>query len=343
MLNEKFILQLKSLYKDAFPTDSANFVEYFFSGRLKNDLFNNVATVSDDKQLVSAGYIIKKPAKIFNKQETAYYLTALATFSEHRNKGYFTQLMQKLLINLYDKQVSFCFLYPFNHEFYLKYNFNNVSFCDKIIANGNKKCIEIKYTSNSQIPNDVLNQLATLDKKNDFDNRLTFGKEEILKKIGEFSADNVELCTYAYSNDTDSIFAYCFKNDKKVFFYVTNDKKMFFDLDALKGLEVFDFNQGEMPYIQARIVNIKTALQIAPLIIKKPFSIKIVDNLIKDNNAIFLVTPKSEGQDNIIKIIKEAKSNKLDFEFNIAELTKILLCGDGALVKPQRNCFIDQY
>jgi len=348
MQNENFISQLKNLYKDAFPIDSASFVEYFFNRQIKTESLSNVATVSNDNQLVSAGYIIKKPAIIFNRQETAYYLTALATFSEFRGKGYFNELIQKMLNNLYDREVPFCFLYPFNHEFYLKYGFNTISFCDKVVLAGGKKCVETLYQANSQISSDVISRLVGLEREiwksdiNKRNNKLVFGREELQQKIAEYAVDNIGLYTYGYTQEVNSIFAYCFKNNEKVFFYGVQekDRESFFHLEYFKGLKIFDFGGDNMPYIQARVVNIKSALEKVPIIGTKQISIKIIDNIMAENNGVFLVMPNKDRSGNIVKRID---SEKTDYSFEIGDLTKLLLCGNGVVVAKQRNVFIDQY
>ena len=363
MQAKNYLAQLKNLYKEAFSTDSAAFVEYFFDTQLKKHNLKNAEIVfantgTEKPAIASAGYIIKKPSFIHNKKQPAHYLTALATFITHRNKGYFDKLMQQLLQRLYKENVPFAFLYPFNHSFYLKYDFNTISHAAQLTLNGNdtnyieKICKgtgqfhifkEVSKTIDLVQAINLNNQINRANKKNKLaDNYLISNQKTIIEKIEEFSSDNVALCTYATKQNPSKPFAFCFKTANSIHYYKALNNEQFFNLASFSGLKVFDFfnldNQiNNSEYVQARIANVAAALTSATFIPQEDFVIKVIDNIIADNNATFLIS-----KNNPVKKL-EAIDTAPNFTYNINELTHLLLCGDDILVKKQKNYFCEQF
>jgi len=113
--------ELKNLYRECFPEDSAPCAEIILDYLSSAERFD----LSEDGKLRSALYLVDK--KLFYRGEIAAvsHIVALGTFVRDRKKGYAERLIKKVL-NESDK--PFVTLYPFNHAFYEKYNFAAVSF-----------------------------------------------------------------------------------------------------------------------------------------------------------------------------------------------------------------------
>ena len=182
-----------------------------------------------------------------------------------------------------------------------------------------------------------------------FDNRLIFKEKEITEKIGDYAADGIPLAVYS---DKGKPFAYCFKKDCRIFYYAASNMKKFAACEALKGFAYLDFRASSKPYIQARIVNAEAALRAAPYMresietaimrrgrpIGRPaIVLRVTDPLIAQNNRTFAITQEDGG----VSVQETGMSPALTL--TIAELTELLLLGDGKLIQKQKNIFTDQY
>ena len=382
-MQEEMVTQLKNLFLEAFYTDSTAYVEHFFNTQIEKEGLKNAVTITENDQIVSAGYIIKKPAFLHERHQSVYYLTALATKQEFRKKGYFSKLMQKMVTELYNKKIPYCFLYPFDHKFYLKYGFNNVSFCKQVELNGNKDdCIETEYKANTEIPKKIINQLVELEKAElsfwqgermcSFLNCLTFGEKEIRERIKEFSIDGKSLFTYSHKGHpgyginkklTDYLFAYCFKGSDKIYYYCANvfEKERLFNLKSLRYLKAFDFQaeKNTVPYIQARVTNVLEALKTAPFYTLDLFKkrslrnekivIKVVlDDLVKENNGIYEIIPTQgygfKAYNNEVKKIEVHKAHSISPDYTFNIKTLTKILLRGSdITHAQTNHFVEQY
>jgi len=325
--------KLKSLYKNAFPEDSQNFVDHFFLSIFNKD----IELVQKKGEIISAGCIVKKDGVILGKASPVMYLSALCTHSSHRNKGHFTTVLIRLLNTLYKRNVPFCFLYPFNHTFYKRYDFCDVSFCcvDKI--KGGEACVETCYTCNP--PKNILQVLARVEEAfyEGCDSHLTHTKHNFEHTLKEFAADGIPFSVYATSDNVDDIFAYGFTHKQKIIHYRTNDMQKFKRIESLKGYTFYDFTGATKPYIQARIVDVKAALQASTFLIKSPFTICVVDDWLKQNTATYRVENAK------VEKIAGLPNSAPNFSMSVAQLTQLLLVGDDILIKKQNNLFTDQY
>jgi len=246
-MNPKLLSQLKALYREGFPEDNETAVEWFFS-RMKDE---NIAYRIENGKIISAGYIIEKPAMLFGKKTILPFLTALATRKEYRGQGKIKLILDELFSRLRGRGHNFCALYPFNHEYYKRFGFCDVSFCaDKTIGGGEV----FKETLYSEPTEKLLSELVRLETafRKGFDNYLIFGKEEITAKFREFALDGVPLRAYS---DESGIFAYCFAHNNKIYHYATSDVDKFSKCEQLKGHTYYDFRRTVRPFVQGYILH----------------------------------------------------------------------------------------
>ena len=333
-METRILEQLKNLYRTGFPEDSESVVSAFFSRVVPE----NAAYVLADGKICSAGYIMEKPSVVFGKKEVLPYLSALSTHTHYRGQRKIKTVISELLSRLFERGAYVCALYPFDHFFYKRYGFSNVSFCAEKIIAGRENYAETVYMPDTEIPTALLKKIVQLETafKNGFDNYLIFGEQEVVGKIKEFFLEGLPLRIYS---DENGVFAYCFTQNRRIYHYATSDLKKFASCKCLAEYTYFDFCTSATPYLQARIVNAKRALCAAPYAVdfNKTVRLHIMDGLMQENNITVEIKVKN-GKAEVTTV-----DGIFDLTLDISELTTLLLEGDGNMIKKQKNLFTDQY
>jgi len=358
-MDPKTLTELKKLYRDGFPEDSEAAVSWFFS-RVNE---KNAAYFVTGGKPVSAGYIIDKPAVLWGRRRKMPYLSALSTKTEYRGQGLIRSVITELLSRLYRRGAPVCALYPFNHDYYKRFGFCDVSFCAERTIRGGETYPHLSITP----PFKELARVQSAFTK-PFTNRLVFGAKEILAKTEEFAVDGVPLYVYA---DGGKPFAYCFISGDQglgvrgqgngqlsdaaifqplavrrpppatrfIYHYAATDLEKFSRCEQLKGCAYIDFSESGRPYVQGRVVNAKAALEAAPYMphLNKTVVLRITDPLIAENNRAFKVTIQ-DGRAAAAETTEPPAQT-----LGIGELTQLLFLGDGLMVQKQKNIFTDQY
>jgi hypothetical protein len=107
---------LLKIWLDAFPDDSKEDVELFFSKFLKPD---KCAVWVENGIPVSMTFML--PAKLIVKEQTSLeliYIYAAATLTEYRGRGIFGTLLKKVHEALREKSIDACFLHPATSSLY---------------------------------------------------------------------------------------------------------------------------------------------------------------------------------------------------------------------------------
>ncbi len=124
-MDEPLLTELKELYRDGFPEDGEGDVDGFFA-RVKTE---NAVYLTENGKIISAGYVMDKPAVLFGQKTRIPYLSALSTLSAYRGQGKLKAVINGLFDKLYRRGDFACVLYPFNHDYYKRFGFCTVSFC----------------------------------------------------------------------------------------------------------------------------------------------------------------------------------------------------------------------
>lgn len=117
--------RLIGLYKECFPEDNEQTVQYMFKHILGEQ---NALYTFDNGNLASALYLVDKTLYLKKNTISLPYIVALGTAKEYRKKGYAEKLIESTLNVLYSCQVPFIALYPFKHSFYEKFHFITPSY-----------------------------------------------------------------------------------------------------------------------------------------------------------------------------------------------------------------------
>lgn len=113
----------KPLYQEAFFEDSAGFVKYYYSEKIKDNRI-----LADIEESVKS-MIMLNPYNIsvFNKKYYLDYIVAVATKTEYKRQGYMRRLLDKTLIDMNEIKVPFTYLIPANKDYYLPFDFSFVA------------------------------------------------------------------------------------------------------------------------------------------------------------------------------------------------------------------------
>ena len=113
----------KPLYQEAFFEDSAGFVKYYYSEKIKDNRI--LADIEDGvKSMIMLNpYTIS----VFNKKYCLDYIVAVATKKEYKRQGYMRRLLDKTLIDMNEIKVPFTYLIPANKDYYLPFDFSFVA------------------------------------------------------------------------------------------------------------------------------------------------------------------------------------------------------------------------
>lgn len=298
--------QLLKLYNDGFPHDSDDYARYFISSIPDN----NIATVSDGKNIVSAGYLVPKRAVLYGKEIKIDYFSAISTQSLFRGRGIVFGVIRELLEKSFVGGAVFAALNPFNFEYYKRYGFVDASYCGKRVINGGKNFI-IKRADYSDC--DVLADIF-LDYSAEFDFRQLCDTSYFKSLIDELSIDDGRIDLIYYKNKP---VAYVVIDCGELTKYAAFRHRNIDDIAEFKGMSYDDFARKELVFTQMRIVNVRRLLEF-DIFAEKNFQyvFNIRDEIIAENNGIFKVVCRN-NQVSVEAIDDECREAKA---IDIAEL-----------------------
>ncbi len=113
----------RTLWNEAFPEDSDEFCDYYFSEKTKD---NKIIVSGEDGRIFSM--INRNPYRIsLRKREViSDYIVGVATAESERNKGYMRSLMLAVLKDMDSEEMPFTFLMPARESLYLPYDFRYI-------------------------------------------------------------------------------------------------------------------------------------------------------------------------------------------------------------------------
>lgn len=321
--------ELLDLYFDAFPRDNEAYARLFIE-RARAD---NIVTYREGGRLLSAGYIVDKRAR-FGKEEIGLpYLSAVATRREHRGKGYAARIMQAAFDRLYARGESLTALYPFNHEYYLRYGYANASFCGKRVVSGGRVFAH-RPASRADIPAmaEVYRAFSA-----PYENCLLCGTDYFEALFLEVEADKNKIYLL---EDGNGIFAYAVVENGEIVNYAARSMRLFLRAALFRGMAVRDFSLKRQAYIQMRILNPLRFLALD--IYKKNFRrvrLSVTDPLLPQNTGVYLVTRRKREA---FAVTRCDDGSAADLAYTIGGLSQAVFLGRGVFER-RHMLFIDKY
>ncbi|MDR2201820.1 MAG: GNAT family N-acetyltransferase [Clostridiales bacterium] len=326
--------ELKAHYADGFPDDSPGFTDFFFD-RFAADS-NNVLTYRENGRLISAGYIVEKRARLFGRERTFPYMTALSTVSGERGKNKIVNVLRGGFYRLRKSGYAYFGLYPFSYDYYKRFSFADISFAKKSVVAGGEAAERRDITAATATKRDIESMAricAAMESR--FDNSLICGEKRARERLDEYSVDGTP-CSVLSLNGVDFAFAYV--ENGHLDYYACHSTGVFARAEPFKGLTYYDFDAPEAPYLQGRIVDAERALLDYPYAPNLDYgaTVKIADPMIEENDAAFAI--KIKGGAVSLKRVQSA-----DSVVGIDVLTARMFLGGGGIFSASKNFFCDNY
>ena len=112
----------KSLYREVFPEDTEEFLDFYYRERPKR-----ILAMEEDGQIIAMLHLNPFLFSFFGKEITASYIYAVATKKEKRRQGIMGELLQYSFQLLKEEGEAFCVLIPVSESIYSPYGFRTVA------------------------------------------------------------------------------------------------------------------------------------------------------------------------------------------------------------------------
>ncbi len=109
----------RGLWEEAFPEDSKAFDDYYFEEKLKDNRILVLENERIDAMIQLNPYLIQARGRRWRVD----YLVGVATRKERRHRGYMRQLLMRMMADMRQEQMPFCFLMPADEAIYRPFGF----------------------------------------------------------------------------------------------------------------------------------------------------------------------------------------------------------------------------
>ncbi len=169
-LKEEEKFWCRNLWEEAFPEDSKEFVNYYFKEKLKD---NRILALKEGEKIDAMIHLNPYLLNVRNLQWNVDYLVGVATDKKKRHRGYMSQLLHRMMADMSQEKVPFCFLMPADEAIYRPFGFTFI-FRKPIFKPGKKWGLEgqkvVSWTEFIQ--------------KEDITSKVAWWMNDWLKKIG---------------------------------------------------------------------------------------------------------------------------------------------------------------
>ena len=111
-------LKTRELYESCFDTGKKDYIDYYYSEIIKRNL---IFVCFDEDKIISMIHLNPYIYNICGNIDKVYYIIAVATKTEYRNKGIMNNLLECAMEYLKKNNVPFCFLMADNEKLYKTY------------------------------------------------------------------------------------------------------------------------------------------------------------------------------------------------------------------------------
>lgn len=113
----------RALYEEAFPEDSAAFVDYYYTEVVKD---NQIYVAEEDCGIRAMLHLNPYRVKLNGESNELNYIVAVATQKEYRKRGYMAALLKQALKDMYQEGGPFTYLMPAKESIYFPHDFRTV-------------------------------------------------------------------------------------------------------------------------------------------------------------------------------------------------------------------------
>ncbi len=116
-------IRTRALYEAVFPEDSASFVDYYYTEKIKD---NEIYVGIEEGEIVSMLHLNPYTLLVNGQEKPAHYIVAVATLPAYRHRGYMRALLTRALTDMAQAGEAFTFLMPVSEALYAPYDFCTV-------------------------------------------------------------------------------------------------------------------------------------------------------------------------------------------------------------------------
>lgn len=131
----------KDLWREAFPEDSEDFLDYYDQEKMS---INQVLVREENGVIQSMLHRNPYRLQVRDTFWDADYIVAVATRTDMRHRGYMRSLLIRMMTDMRERQMPFCFLMPAAEAIYTPFQFAFIY--DQPVWNL-KEDIKLKHTS----------------------------------------------------------------------------------------------------------------------------------------------------------------------------------------------------
>lgn len=276
----------RTLFKEGFPEDSDEYVEWF--------LDNKEYTVAINEEHTAILYLVPKRIRMHGKELNVTYIVAFSATKSVRGTGAAAEVMNAAIDYEREKGTPFVFLSPFNYEYYLQYGFVNI---DRILTSTDKPEYErVKITD--CVKGGEIMQIVRSNVGEKYDIAQIADHDELTKRFNEEITGGAEF--YALITKDGSIYGYELEARGRIYERFTQNMR-----------------RTRKPHVQARIACVESALK-ATKLNADGITIKV-----QDGDSIACLTLESHGGETKTQTITDVKD--VSEIVSISELTAVIL------------------
>lgn len=116
-------LQSRQLWEEAFPEDSRSFDDYYYREKIKD---NRILAACEDGRIQSMIQMNPYLVQAGNRRWRVDYLVGVATRKEKRHQGYMRRLLERMMDDMREEEMPFCFLMPAAEAIYRPFGFTYI-------------------------------------------------------------------------------------------------------------------------------------------------------------------------------------------------------------------------
>lgn len=276
----------RALFKEGFPEDSDEYVEWFLN--------NKDYTVVLNEEHTAVLYLVPKRIRMHGKELDVTYIVAFSATKSVRGTGVAEDVMYEAIYHEREKGTPFIFLSPFNYEYYLQYGFVNI---DRILTSMDKPEYERVKITDCVKGGEIMQKVRSNVGEN-YDIAQIADVDEIIKRFNEEITGGAEF--YALIKKDGSIYGYELEARGRIYERFTENMR-----------------RTRKPHVQARIACVESALRATKL------NVDSITIKVQDGDSIACMTIEShDGEINTRTLTDEKDVSEI---IDISELTAVLL------------------
>ena len=110
----------RDLWEEAFPEDSRSFGDFYYREKIKE---NRILAICEDERVQAMIQMNPYLIQAGSRRWRVDYLVGVATRKEKRHQGYMSRLLGRMMADMREEQMPFCFLMPADEAIYRPFGF----------------------------------------------------------------------------------------------------------------------------------------------------------------------------------------------------------------------------